>query len=182
MNGKITMNRQKIILLVINLIGGAAVLGSYVLGLRAHPGQVGALWGGVPAWMHPYYTINMFLAAAGYLAVLYLLLFRVDPSARIGPLPYRTFSLIYLLILIPSSLWMPLTFMVAEAYTPARWLAVVAVLILTGLASIALLASMVMLRPRLPAGLFRLSITGSAFLVLQTAVLDAIVWTLYYLK
>jgi hypothetical protein len=51
-------------LLALNVIGGTAVLASYVVGLGAVPGD--ALWGGVPESLRPLYTVNMFLAAAGY--------------------------------------------------------------------------------------------------------------------
>ncbi len=177
------MDKQKLIFLLINLLGGIAVIGSYVLGLRAHPGQTEALWGGVPVSIRPFYGINMLFAAAGYLAIFFILLLRVDPSiATIGKLPFWTLNLVYLLILVPSALWMSLTFSVADGYTLGRWAAVVSVLALTGLASIALLVSVIALTPRLPTPLFWVTVIGGIFLVLQTAVLDAIVWTSYYLK
>lgn len=177
------MDKTKTTLLLINLLGGIAVIGSYVLGLRAHPGQTEALWGGVPTGIRPFYGINMLFAAAGYLAILFILLLRVTPStATLGKLPFWTLNLVYLFILVPSALWMSLTFSVAEGYTLGRWLAVVVVLALTGLASIALLASVIALTPRLPPGLYWLTVIGGIFLVLQTTVLDAIVWTTYYLK
>lgn len=176
------MDKTKIILLIVNILGGAAVLGSYALGLKAHPGQGNALWGGVPAGIRPFYGLNMLFAAAGYLFVLYVLLFRVDSTAMIGGLPFWTLNLIYLFILVPSALWMSLTFSVAEQYTLGRWLAVVLVLALAGLGSIALLASVMALQPRLPDVLYWWTVAGGIFLVLQTAILDAIVWTLYYLK
>lgn len=176
------MDKTKLILLLINLLGGTAVIGSYVLGLRAHPGQTEALWGGVPTGIRPFYAIDMLFAAAGYLAIFFVLLLRVDPSATIGKLPFWTLNLVYLFILVPSALWMSLTFSVADGYTLGRWIAVVTVLALTGFASIALLVSVITLTPRLPIGLYWLTVIGGIFLVLQTAVLDAIVWTSYYLK
>ena len=42
------MGTQQIILLIINVIGGVAVIGSYVLGLRGQSGGADVLWGGVP--------------------------------------------------------------------------------------------------------------------------------------
>lgn len=176
------MNKQKLLLLLINLIGGTAVIASYVLGLRAHPGQTEALWGGVPVGIRSLISVNMLLAAAGYLAIFSILLFRVAPSATFGRLPFWTLNLIYLFLLVPSALWMSLTFSVADGYTLGRWVAVVSVLALTGLASIGLLASVIALQPRLPTSLFWITVIGGIFLVIQTAVLDAIVWTSYYLK
>jgi hypothetical protein len=176
------MDKTRITLLIINLIGGAAVLGSYALGLKAHPGGGNALWGGVPTAIRPFYGFAMLFAASGYLLILYVLLFRVDSSATIGSMPFWTFNLIYIFILVPSSLWMSLTFAVFEQYTLGRWLVVILVLTLAGLASIGLLAAFLMLAPRPLSTLYWVAVVGGFFLVLQTAVLDAIVWTSYYLK
>ena len=75
------MHPTKWILLIINVIGGVAVLGSYVLGLRAHPNGTDALWGGVPQAIRPFYGIWMLFAAAGYFAFTLFLLFGVDANA-----------------------------------------------------------------------------------------------------
>lgn len=176
------MNKHKILMLFINIIGGTAVITSYALGLKAHPGQIEALWGGVPVGLRPLYTGNMFFAAVGYLLVLYFMLFRVKATVRLGILPLWTINLLYLLILVPSALWMSLTFKVADQYTLGRWLAVVTVLVLTGLASIGLLISLLALEPRPLSRSYWFSLAGGLFLVLQTAVLDATIWTAYYLK
>jgi hypothetical protein len=176
------MNKQKLTLLIINLVGGTAVLASYVLGLAAHPGQTGALWGGVPEGIRSLSSLNMLLAAAGYLAIFFILLLRVAPSSTIGRLPFWTFHLLYLFLLIPSALWMSLTFSVVEGYTFGRWLAVIAVLVLAGLASLGLLVSVIALKPPLPFRLRVLAVAGGIFLTLQTAVMDAILWTVFYLK
>lgn len=176
------MNKQKLLLLIINLIGGTAVIGSYVLGLLTHPGQTGMLWGGVPVVIRSLISINMLLAAAGYLIIFSFLLLRVPASASIGKLPFWSFNLLYILILVPSALWMSLTFSVVEGYTIGRWLAVLLALGTTGLASIGLLLSLFFLKPRQVSALYRLSLVGGIFLVLQTAVLDAILWSSYYLQ
>jgi hypothetical protein len=176
------MNKQKLLMLVINLIGGIAVVASYVLGLGAHPGQTEALWGGVPVSIRPFYTGNMLLAATGYLFLLYFLLVRLDPAVRIGKLSWWAFNLLYILILAPSALWMSLTFAVAEQYTLMRWLSVVVTLALVGLGSSGMLLALLKLRPRPQGGAYWLAVAGAFFLFLQTGVLDAIVWISYYLK
>ena len=48
------MGTQQIILLIINVIGGAAVIGSYVLGLSGQSGGADVLWGGVPTGIRPH--------------------------------------------------------------------------------------------------------------------------------
>lgn len=176
------MSKQKLFMLIINLIGGPAVIGSYVLGMSAHPGQAAALWGGYPVSLRSISTVNMLLAAAGYLFLLYFLLVRVDPAARSGKFPFGIFNLFYVLILLPSALWISLTFAVADQYTLGRWMAVIVTLALVGLGSTGMLLALLGLRPRPAGGMYWLAVAGAFFLFLQTAVLDALVWTLNYLK
>jgi hypothetical protein len=98
------MATQHIILLIINILGGAAVIGSYFFGLNAQSGGTNVLWGGVPASIRPVYTISMLISALGYFAFLYYIFFRIDPGGavigeRIG---FGIFYAVFLLILIPS--------------------------------------------------------------------------------
>lgn len=60
------------------------MIGSYVLELTSHPGAVDALWGGVPRSIRPYYSAGMILAAIGYFAFTYFLLFRMDSGQGDG--------------------------------------------------------------------------------------------------
>jgi len=107
------MHLKKWLLLFINIFGGIAVLGSYVQGILAHPRAAETLWGGVPLSIRPFYTAGMFLAAAGYFAFTYFILFRLDPrQARIFQrFGFGEFNALYAAILLPSALWMPLTFL-----------------------------------------------------------------------
>ena len=56
------------IFVLINLIGGIAVLGSYVSGLWYFPELKKPLWGGVPGFLRIFFTMSMVGAAVGYLA------------------------------------------------------------------------------------------------------------------
>ena len=69
-----SMNNQQVILLIINIVGGAAVIGSYIFGLRSQAGGATVLWGGVPANIRSLIGVSMILAAVGYLYFLYYLL------------------------------------------------------------------------------------------------------------
>ena len=174
------MNKSKQILLLINLLGGAAVIGSYIWGFISSPGGLEAFWGGVPAVLRTAITVNMLLAAASYLVIFLILLLRVPVAATVGNLPFWTFHIIYLVILFPSALWMPLTQAVIKQYTPLCWGSVVLVLVLTALAGIALLIALLCLRPALTSRQKTLAIIGSAFFILQTTILDAILWTSFF--
>jgi hypothetical protein len=171
------MSRPKLILLLINIVGGAAVIGSYVIGLQ---GETGAdvLWGGVPAGIRPVYTVSMVLSALGYFAFLNLLLFRVDPkevtvSGRFG---YSIFYPIFLLMLIPSAFWMPLTNLYVSDPSTGAWAAVRIVLFVVGLASIALAWALFTLRPGNKGKAYWAAVAGACYFAFHTFVLDAIIW------
>ncbi len=114
------MNPQKRTLIWINALGGIAVLGSYAWSVLAHPGSGGDFWGGVPAAMQSGYTVTMLLAVAGYFAFTRFV-FRLRPAqVKIADrFDYRSFQLIYALILVPSALWMPAH--VRDDPGPQRW-------------------------------------------------------------
>ncbi len=176
------MHAKKRLLLIINLLGGAAVLGSYAYGLRTHSNATDIVWGGVPASIRPYYTAGMFLATAGYFAFMYFILFRLNPTAtRLGDrFGFGTFNALFAAILIPSALWMPLTFEAVEISSVALLWVVRLVLVTVGLASLSLLVALINVEPRQPPWAYRLAVLGCVAFCLQTAVLDMIVWSAYF--
>lgn len=166
---------------IINVLGGTAVLASYWHGLSSNP-DTQALWGGVPEWLRPLYTVSMLLAAVGYFPFTYLLAFRVDPSnARIAVrFGFDAFNVLYFLIMAPSALWMPLTFAMIAQPTAGLWIIIRIVLALVGGASIALIAALLTLQPRPTGPLYAAAIVGAIAFSVQTALLDALVWPAYY--
>jgi hypothetical protein len=169
-------------ILWINGVGGVAVLGSYVHGLATHPDLTEAIWGGVPEAIRPLYTVNMFLAAAGYLLFTGVLLFRVDPAAdrAVSRVDFRRWQALYLAVLVPSALWMPLTFAMLESPSAAWWFAIRAALWTVGIASLGFVIAFVRLRDPGVGRLRWLAIGGAIAFSLQTAVLDALVWVAYF--
>jgi len=99
-----SLHGKKWLMLGINLLGGAAVLGSYAWGIRTHANAGEILWGGVPLSIQPFYTAGMLLAAAGYFAFTHFILFRLRPDeTRVGArLGFDVFNAVYAGILIPS--------------------------------------------------------------------------------
>jgi hypothetical protein len=178
MNG----NSSKMFLLLINLIGGVAVLASYAIGIMTHPETRGALWGDVPQALMPYYTISMFSAAAGYLAFTYFIMFCLNPAevTVVDSFSYDLFLWLYALILVPSALWMPLTFIMIGHPALLTWLGVRFVLGITGIASLLLLAVLILVQPAAPVWAHRIAVIGCAAFCVQTAILDALVWTAYF--
>lgn len=173
------MHPQKRTMAWIVLLGGAAVLASYAYVLGMDPATQIGLWGDVPPALLPAYVASMVLATVGYFAFTYFLLFRVDPDrARIaGRFGYSLFSALYVLILGPSAVWLPLTSAMVQQPSSTLWLGIRLMLLVVGLGSIALLLALLYLRPRQPARAYRLAVAGGIAFCLQTAVLDLFVWT-----
>jgi hypothetical protein len=172
------MGTQQLVLLVINVVGGIAVIGSYFLGLNAQAGGSGVLWGGVPEGIRPVYTVSMLLSALGYFAFFYFILFRLVPAETLigGRFGYALFYSIFLMILVPSALWMPLTNVYVGNSSQLAWFAVRAVLVLVGLGSITLVWALLSLQTRVPGLAYWLAVAGSAYFAFHTALLDAIIW------
>jgi hypothetical protein len=176
------MHTQKWLMIFINVIGGIAVLGSYVIGILAHPDASQILWGGVPQRIRSFYTAGMFLAATGYFVFTYFILFRQNPidthiANRFG---YGLFNILYTIILAPSALWMPLTFLAIEQASPGILWLVRIDLWVVATASLSLLLALLNVEPRQPRWAHRLAIVGSFGFCLQTVVLDALVWVTFY--
>ena len=181
-SGGLSMHPARRSLLWLNVIGGAAVLGSYVHGLASHPLARGAVWGDVPEALRPFYTVSMFLAAAGYFAFSSFVFRRLDPvRTRIaGGFGFGAFRVLYALILAPSALWLPLTFEMLEAPSAALWLAIRVTLVLVGLGSLGLVVAVASAAPHGAPGARRIALLGTLFFSLQTAVLDALIWPAYF--
>lgn len=175
------IHREKLILVLVNIAGGAAVLGSYAHGLLTRP-DAGALWGSVPEAVMPLYSVSMVTAAAGYLVFTAYLLFFIDANdARVaGRFGYRLFTRLYILVLAPSAAWMPLTFAMIDAPSPWTWIAVRLVLFIVGAASAGILVSLYSLSPRTAPRLRAAALAGSVLFCFQTLVLDAVVWTAFF--
>jgi hypothetical protein len=169
-------------MLAIVLLGGTAVLASYAYALGMAPATQVGLWGGVPAVLLPAYVTSMALATVGYFAFTFFLLFRADPGmVRVaGRFRYRLFIVLYVMILAPSAMWLPLTSAMVEQPSSPLWLAIQVVLAMVGLASIVLLLALLSLRPRQPKIAYSAAVVGAGAFCLQTAVLDLFVWTAHF--
>jgi len=172
------MTAQQIILLAINVIGGIAVIGSYVNGLNAPTGGANALWGGISPGIRPVYGVSMILSALGYFAFLCYIFFRLAPAgvSIAGIFGFSLFYVIFIFMLIPSAFWMPLTNMYIANPTHGLWMGIRAVLIVVGLASIALVWALLSLQTKVPGIAYWLAIAGSSYFAFHTFVLDAILW------
>ena len=172
------MHAQQWILLAVMAVGGIAVIVSYVQGFAAHPGGAETLWGGVSGGLRILNYVTMILAALGFFAFSYWLFFQLNPDdvqigSRVG---FWLYYLIFLVILIPSALWMPLTFSYLNNPTTIGWVGVRLVLALVGIGSLALLWAIIVTNPRGANIAYWFAIGGAAAFSLQTAVMDMFIW------
>jgi hypothetical protein len=176
------MATQQIILLVINVIGGAAVIGSYIFGLNAQTGGANAIWGGVPENIRPLYGASMILAALSYFAFIYFIFFRLVPSEVLigGRFSFNLFYVIFPIILILSALWMPLVNIYLGNPSIGIGISIRSVLVLVGLASIALLWALLSLQTKAPGISYWLAVAGSGYFAFHTTFLDAILWAVWF--
>jgi hypothetical protein len=161
---------------------GTLVPVSYVHGLVTHPEARGELWGGVPEALQPLYTVCMLLAASGFFLFTGFILFRVDPKKDPGDgrPGFGIFPLLYALILIPSALWLPLTFAYMEHPSTWLWWVIRTDLFLVGLGALGLFPALLAFRSGKGGLFFILALLGLVFFSWQTAVLDALVWPHYF--
>lgn len=172
------MHPRRTAFLLLNVLGGGAVLGSYVLWLSNPSHRPDVLWGRIGPTGQFLYTVSMFTAAAGYFAFFgYLMRAELD---RLAADDLAHLFTLFALILFPSALWMPLTFEYLDASTAARWWAMRGVLGVVGAASAGLLL-FVARRPHPTATRWRLAaLVGATAFTFQTGVLDALVWPLFF--
>ncbi len=175
------MNPQRRSLLLLILIGGSGVLGSYVLAFAYQPAIRSGLWGGIPESLQAFYTVNMLLAAVGFFPTTYLLGVKT-PLGRFAVQTGLSFDAMigaYATILLPSALWLPLTAFYIQNPSTALWYAIRLDLLIVGAGATGL-GYMVVRRathgPLLAWG----AVVTFFFFWLQTLVLDALVWPWFY--
>lgn len=173
------MKKENIILLLVNIIGGAAVIISYIIPIATYSGPVMDFWGKTPAHLISTYTVFMLLAAVSYLVFTPLLIFKTKAKevTLYNRFSYRWFSAAYALILIPSIGWMALT----QAYlnTPSEilWTIIEIDLLLVGVGSIFLFILFLGMKPKKPTIWYWISIPFLLLFIFQTAILDPFLWT-----
>jgi hypothetical protein len=175
------MHPKKKAWLAINVVGGMAVLGSYVHGLVTHPETRGQLWGSMPLELQAVYNVTMWLAALGYFFFSHTFCVKTDADeVRFGSYGFGLINALYALIMVTSALWLPLTFAYLESPSEALWLAVRIDLFGVALGSVGLMIALFVMRPRAegPSGV--LAMLGLLLFLLQTAFLDPLVWPQFF--
>lgn len=168
-------------LIWILLVGGAAVLASYVYGFVAQPSALSKLWDVIPGAVRSPYAVSIGLATASFFVYTVFLL-RVDADrVKVGDRwGYAIFLWLYLLILIPSALYVPLGVAMVQRQSSGLWIAIRLVLVLVAVGAWGLEVALATMRPREPAALYWMAVAGSAIFAFHTTVLDAIAWPTFF--
>ena len=167
---------------IVNVVGGTAVLGSYVLCLLGFPEHREALWGGIDGRTRLIFTLSMVLAAGGYLTFCYMVVF--DDFGLVlfsGAQAFNTAIILVVLFLISSSLWMPFTILYLNTGERVFWILCVAMLWVTALSLLTLLFSIIIDNSAQVSMIVKLSsILGLGWLTLHCLVLDALIWVIRF--
>lgn len=174
------MNKKILILIIV--IGGLLVLGSYAFIFLTYPGNVSDFWGSFPEKYLPPYYLSMVLSALSYFVFTLFVLLKVDvEKMNFGKsFSYSIFSVLYLLILIPSAAWMPIVNLYLNNNSTLLWFLIRFVLTVVGLASLILTIVLIQMKPRQKGIFYIASILTSAYFFFHTGILDALVWTQYF--
>jgi hypothetical protein len=172
----------QIMLLILNVLGGAAVIGSYAQGIISHPGSLNILWGNISTSVRPLYFVSMLLSALGYFAFIYFISFRIDPGTVkvAGKIGFEVFFVIFTGMLLFSALWMPFTYSYVDNPNSGTWLAIRIVLFLVAISSCALLWALLSLNTKTPSLPYWLAVVGSGYFVFHTLILDGFLWPALY--
>lgn len=177
------MNENQKIFLLINIIGGILVLGSYYFGLKGGKGA-DALWGGTPLNIRNIYAISMLISAVGYIVFFSYIYINLGTKTFVD-LPYlgeKTFLVLFALLLGASALWMPLTNLMVSNPNTTIWISIRAVLAIVGISSVLICASLLSLNPK-PTGTFYIAtLIGISWFSIHTGLLDAILWPYFWSK
>ena len=177
---------QKSILVLINLIFGSMVLLSYYYGLeklKSMDKNPSVLWGGVPEILQPGIVVFMFIGAIGYFLFTYNFLFNVSSDKLfLGKFSYSNLHLLYLLVFIPSMVWIGLTIDYVDSQKSMfDWIVLVVVLFTVAASSVMLLLFTIDLKIE-SGSMYLAYVVGAAFFAFHTLFLDAILWTSFFHK
>ena len=179
------MTSHQTVFLIINMIGGIAVLGSYVIGLGMFPEYREALWGGVKGNLKTGITISMLFAAVGYLAFCYISLFQngLEDFNKSDWFNGHTVSVLVALFLISATFWMPSAIAYLK-FSDTYWLIICVVsLWITAISLLALLGIVMTSDVTTIAPVSHyIAIIGIGLITFHCLVFDAIIWAIMFTK
>ena len=162
----------------INLIGGIAVLGGYIIALIYHPETRTDLWGGVPINWRPWIVISMFFAGFGYCYSIYYMVYNDGLSLQFfwGRVDAAKMIILLILFLLSASLWIHTTFAYIDSPTYLKWAFVQAELWITALSILLMTIGLATARGVEQTLKHNISILGLSLISFHCLVLDAMLW------
>ena len=173
---------QKIVLIFINIMFGSLVLLSYYKGVNREPELSLKLWGGVPKVLQPYIVASMFISALGYFFFTANFLLNINPEEAkfLGKFNYWSLCVVYLFILIPSALWIELSFSYMKSGDINTWYYTVSTLYCVAIFSVVLLLFTVDTYVDNSSKLYLPSVLGASLFTFHTLFLDGLIWTFFF--
>jgi hypothetical protein len=173
------------VFLIVNLVGGTAVLGSYAIGLGYFPEYRNELWGGIQGIWRNILVVSMLLSGAAYLTFCYFIVFRQDIHTYnahfiLGP---QTIALLTGVFLLSATLWMPSAILYMHTENNIWWIFTIVTLWVTAL-SLLSLTGLFAFPTTAPIPVFdRIICTVSlSIITLHCLVIDAITWVFVFHK
>tara|TARA_B100001059_G_scaffold145171_1_gene145116 strand:- start:332 stop:889 length:558 start_codon:yes stop_codon:yes gene_type:complete len=180
------LNNEKIFNLILLL--GAFVPVSYYLTYKTFKSRIpiNKLWGNVDTGLQGFYKLSMLLCVVGMFAVLFFITMSIDNDTKImnkkylnGGMDYITQSLA--LIVIPSLVWMPLSYMYLIKPSLLLKIAIVVTLTTVGLGGLLLAHTIKNTNPTKMINrnltYKSMAVVGANYLAFHLIFLDAIYWT-----
>lgn len=171
------MQKPTIVLLIFCIVGGIFVLASYIFTIMHFPKDINSFWGAIPKSFLPPYYLSMALAAIGYFIFTSFILLNISPEKTNG---YSLYTILYICILIPSALWMPLVYTYLNTPSTVIWIFIRSVLVIVGLASLGIFILLITTQPKPTGTHYTLALASTAFFFFHTGILDALVWPYYF--
>ena len=175
---------QPTIFLVINIIGGVLVLGSYLVCFIQFPEERTNLWGEVPKKTQQKIVPFMLLAAAGYLITGWWFWQIVEPNSVSFPGGFSYVGVIafFAILLALSTAWMPVSILAIKKRSNIWKNITIGILAGVSIAScfiLFLVCTATVETNGISLGQV-LAIVGWSFLCFQTVFLDGILWVLKF--
>ena len=167
---------------LVNILGGIAVLGSYIWGLSSYPEHRETLWGGISGAWRWVFFVSMMLAAVGYLTFAYYEFFRSGAKAyqENGILGPYTVSIICAVFLCASTVWMPSTLAYINTHQVQWWLVALSSLWVTAASLFLLLIALLLAGDYESSRYYYLAVGGIAYILFHCTVFDAVVWAIRF--
>lgn len=165
------MSERNKLIATITILGPCVLL-SYYIAAQYNTKGIDALWGNIPDHIKVYYPIGMIVATIGFFPFTYLSVFKsTNPKQYLLP---------YLLILIPSILWMPLTVTYINNPNESIWLLIRIVLFLVAIGAILHFMKMKNDFHLQKSSIYIFALIGIIGFIGHTLFLDGLLWPYYF--